>query len=145
MRVDFYLLSSDPAPAAIALLAGKVRQANERLLVVADDLALLEETSRTLWEAAPETFLANGIAGDEHDAMQPILLSNDVDPANGASFLLIADGLWREPPEGFARVLYLFDQGTISGARQTWKALEDREELERKFWKQQDGRWVEGP
>lgn len=145
MRVDFYLLSSDPAPAAVALLAGKVRQAGERLLVVADDLALLEEISKTLWEAAPEAFLANGIAGDEHDAVQPILLSNDVEPANGASFLLIADGQWREPGDAFNRVLYLFDQETIVGARQTWKALQDRDGLECKFWKQQGGRWVEGP
>ena len=145
MRVDFYLLSGDPAPAAVALLASKVRQAGERLLVVADDLSLLEEISQTLWEAQPEAFLANGIAGDEHDAVQPILLSGDVDPANGASFLLIADGQWREPGEGFSRVLYLFDQDTIAGARQTWKALQDREGMERKFWKQQGGRWVEGP
>ena len=145
MRVDFYLLSSDPIPAATALLAGKVRQAGERLLVVADDLGLLEEISGALWEAQPEAFLANGIAGDEHDAMQPILLSGEVEPANGASFLLIADGLWREPGEQFQRVLYLFDQQTIAGARQTWKALQDREGMERKFWKQQSGRWVEGP
>lgn len=145
MRVDFYLLSSDPAPAAAALLAGKVRQAGERLLVVADDLALLEETSKTLWEASPEAFLANGIAGDEHDAVQPILLSSDVEPANGAGFLLIADGRWREPGDAFSRVLYLFDQETIVDARQTWKALQDRDGLECKFWKQQGGRWVEGP
>jgi DNA polymerase-3 subunit chi len=145
MRVDFYLLSTDPAPVAIALLASKVRQAGERLLVVADDLALLEQVSTTLWEAAPEAFLANGIAGDEHDAVQPILLSGDVDPANGATFLLIADGQWREPGEHFTRVLYLFDQDTIAGARQTWKALEGREGLERRFWKQEGGRWVEGP
>lgn len=145
MRVDFYLLSSDPAPVAITLLAGKVRQAGERLLVVADDLALLEDTSKTLWEAAPEAFLANGIAGDQHDAIQPILLSNDVQPDNGANFLLIADGQWREPGDSFTRVLFLFDQGTIAHARQTWKALQDREGMERRFWKQQDGRWIEGP
>lgn len=145
MRVDFYLLSSDPAPAAIALLARKVREAGENLLVVADDLDLLETVSGALWEASPDAFLANGIAGDENDARQPILLSNELDAVNGAKFLLIADGQWREPPEGFARVLFLFDQETIQGARTTWKALEDREGLERKFWKQQDGRWVEGP
>ncbi len=145
MRVDFYLLSSDPVPAAVALLASKVRQADERLLVVADDLALLGQISQTLWGAQPEAFLANGIAGDEHDAVQPILLSDDIDPANGASFLLIADGRWREPGEAFSRVLYLFDRDTITGARQTWKALQDREGMERKFWKQQAGRWVEGP
>lgn len=145
MRVDFYLLSADTIPATVAVLAGKVRQAGERLLVVADDLSLLEETSKTLWVSAPEAFLANGIAGDEHDAVQPILLSDEVDPANGASFMLIADGLWREPGEDIGRVLYLFDQQTIDGARKTWKALEDREGFERRFWKQQDGRWVEGP
>ena len=145
MRVDFYLLTADPVPATVAVLAGKVRQAGERLLVVADDLSLLEETSKTLWESAPEAFLANGIAGDEHDTVQPILLSNEVDPANGARFMLIADGLWREPGAGIGRVLYLFDQETIDGARKTWKALEDREGFERRFWKQQDGRWIEGP
>ncbi len=145
MRVDFYLLSSDTAPSAIAALATKVRQADKRLLVVANDLPLLEETSQALWESSPEAFLANGIAGDEHDAMQPILLSDDVDPANGATFLLIADGLWREPGDHFERVLFLFDQQTIDGARLTWKALQDREGMERKFWKQQGGRWVEGP
>lgn len=145
MRVDFYLLSQDPAPAAITLLARKVRQAGEKLLVVAEDFELLEETSQALWAAAPEEFLANGLAGDEHDAHQPILLSAEVEPANGAKFLLIADGVWREPGEGFSRVLYLFDQATIDGARQTWKALQDREGFDSKFWKQQDGRWVEGP
>ena len=145
MRVDFYLLSSDAAPIAIARLASKVRQAGERLLVVADDLSLLEETSKTLWETAPEAFLANGIAGDEYDAMQPILLSNEVQPDNGASFLLIADGQWREPGERFTRVLFLFDQTTIAHARQTWKALQDRDGMERRFWKQQGGRWIEGP
>lgn len=145
MRVDFYLVSSDPVPTAVSLLASKVRQAEERLLVVADHLALLEQVSQTLWEARPEAFLANAIAGDEHDAVQPILLSNEADPANGASFLLIADGKWREPGEKFKRVLFLFDQDTIVGARQTWKALQDREGMECKFWKQQGGRWVEGP
>lgn len=145
MRVDFYLLSVDPAPVATALLARKVREAGERLLVVADDLDLLETISGALWNATPEAFLANGIAGDEHDARQPILLSSEVEPANGASFLLIADGVWREPGEGFGRVLYLFDDETRGQARQTWKALENREGLERKFWKQEGGRWVEGP
>jgi DNA polymerase-3 subunit chi len=145
MRVDFYLLSRDPAPAAVALLAGKVREAGERLLVVADDLELLEAISQALWTAAPEAFLAHGIAGDAHDARQPILLTDGVDAANGARVLLIADGQWREPGESFARVLFLFDDAARAGARVTWKALEDRAGLERRFWKQQGSRWVEGP
>lgn len=143
MRVDFYQLSRDPAPAVVAMLAAKVRQAGERLLVVADDLDLLEATSKALWEATPEAFLANGIAGDEHDARQPILLSNEVDAVNGAKFLLLADGLWRDPGQGFARVMMLFDDTTIDGARATWKALGDHEGLERHFWRQEGGKWRE--
>ena len=145
MRVDFYLLSTDTAPAAITLLARKVREAGEKLLVVADDFELLEATSTALWAAAPEAFLANGLAGDEHDARQPILLSGEVEAVNGATFLLLADGHWREPGDSFSRVLYIFDQSTIDEARNTWKALEDREGMDRKFWKQQNGGWVEGP
>ena len=145
MRVDFYQLSHDPAPAAIAVLARKVRDAGEKLLVVADELELLEAISESLWTSKAAEFVANGIAGGEHDARQPILLSDEVDAANGAKFLLLADGQWRDPGEGFSRVLYLFDDATIDMARQTWKSLGANETLERKFWKQQDGRWVEGP
>ncbi|WP_271077333.1 DNA polymerase III subunit chi [Aurantiacibacter sp. MUD61] len=144
MKVDFYLLSSDPAPAATALLARKVREQDERLLIVADDLELLETISQALWTAAPEHFLANGIAGDEHDARQPILLSNEVEPTNGAKFLLIADGQWREPEGEFGRLFFLFDDSTIDAARRNWKALESREDMERQFWKQDDrGRWTQ--
>ncbi len=143
MRVDFYQLSRDPAPAVVAMLAAKVRQAGERLLVVADDLDLLEATSQALWEASPEAFLANGIAGDEHDARQPILLSNEVDPANEARFLLLADGEWRDPGTRFGRVMMLFNDETIGDARATWKALGEVEGLERHFWRQEGGKWRE--
>ncbi len=145
MRVDFYQLSRDPAPATAALLARKVREAGEKLLVVAEDFELLETISQALWSSAPEAFLANGLAGDEHDARQPILLAAETEPVNGAKFVLIADGMWREPADGTARVMFLFDEATLTHARQTWKALGEREGIERKFWKQEGGRWVEGP
>lgn len=145
MRVDFYQLSRDPAPAATALLARKTIEAGERLLVVADDSALLESIGSELWESAPESFLANGMAGGAHDARQPILLSPDVTPANGAQFLLLADGHWRDPGEAFRRVMYLFDDTTIDEARRTWRMLVGEEEASCRFWKQQGGRWVEGP
>lgn len=143
--MDFYQLSRDPAPVAIALLARKTIEAGERLLVVGAELELLEAISQGLWEASPDAFLANGIAGGEHDARQPILLSDEVEASNGAKFLLIADGQWRDPGDGFARVMYLFDDATIGTARQTWKALAASDAIERKFWKQDGGRWVEGP
>jgi DNA polymerase-3 subunit chi len=146
MRVDFYLLSRDPAEKAVAVLAGKVRQAGERLLIVGEGQDRLEALSRALWQADPEPFLANGLAGGLHDARQPILLSQQVDATNGAAFLLLADGRWREPGEGFSRVLYLFDDTGKQAARACWSDLGKRQGLERNFWKQDErGRWVKGP
>ena len=144
MRVDFYQLSDEGAPATAALLARKVREGDARLLVVGAE-PVLQDVGKALWEAAPADFLANGMAGGRHDARQPILLSAAIDPANGAKLLLIADGRWRDPGDGFERVFYLFDDATIAEARTTWKSLGDGETGERHFWKRQNGRWVEGP
>ena len=143
MRVDFYQLSRDPAEKALVLLARKTLGAGERLLVVSQDADQLGRIDRALWEEEPESFLAHGLAGGEHDAVQPILLSEAAEPANGARFCAITDGVWREGE--FARTLFLFDDATIAAARQCWVMLGQREGVERKFWKQDGGRWVEGP
>jgi DNA polymerase-3 subunit chi len=142
MRVDFYQLNRDPAEVALAQLAAKTLEAGERLLVVSDDDSQLARIGEALW-ARKEAFLAHGLAGGDHDARQPILLSRDVTVANGARFVALADGQWREVGNGFARVLYLFDDGTLKAARDCWRALKDREGLARHFWRQEAGRWVE--
>ncbi|TIX51595.1 DNA polymerase III subunit chi [Alteraurantiacibacter aquimixticola] len=146
MRVDFYRLSRDPAPAAVALLARKSVEAGKKVLVVGEGEGLLPTLSKAIWEGDPPAFIANGIAGGEHDARQPVLLAEKVEPANGASLLILADGQWRDPSEKFERAMLVFDEATIQHARDTWRMLGEGEEVERHFWKQDDaGRWVEGP
>jgi DNA polymerase III subunit chi len=145
MRVDFYQLSRDPVEAALPLIARATRAAGERLLIVSADAAQLERIGIALWARLPETFLAHGRAGGEHDARQPILLGELPDPANGAGFLVLADGEWRDEADSFQRVFLLFDAATIGGARGTWRMLGTRDEVERHFWKQDGGKWVEGP
>jgi DNA polymerase-3 subunit chi len=141
VRVDFYHLTRDPAEAAIALIARKAGEAGKRLLVVSDDAGQLQRVSAALW-AAPGTFLANGLLGSPHDARQPVLLAADLDPANGASFLVLADGRWREGAR-FERTFLFFDGSTIEHARARWRELGARPETERHYWKQDGGRWVE--
>jgi DNA polymerase III subunit chi len=145
VRVDFYLLGRDPAEAVVPRLAGQTLKAGERLLVVAADPDRLSLLSKALWAHDPESFLANGIAGTEHDARQPILLSTRVEPANGARFALLADGAWRDAAAAFARVFLLFDEPGLAAARACWRTLGEREDVERRFWKQDGGRWREGP
>jgi DNA polymerase-3 subunit chi len=145
VRIDFYQLSRDPAEAALPLIARATLQAGERLLVVSADEAQLGRIGELLWTRLPEGFLANGRAGSEHDARQPILLSAGTAPANGAKYLALADGQWRDPGETFTRVFYLFDDATLQGARDCWRMLGTRDGIERRFWKQDGGKWVEGP
>ncbi|WP_201742372.1 DNA polymerase III subunit chi [Novosphingobium ovatum] len=144
----FYRLSESPVAAALPLLASKTLERGSRLLVVEADPTRAQALSDALWGWREEAFLANGLSGGDHDTRQPILIRPDVgegEPANGASFVAYADGVWREPPPGTERVMLLFDEATIGGARDTWRLLADRDGVERQFWKQQNGRWVQGP
>jgi DNA polymerase-3 subunit chi len=139
MRVDFYQLSRDPAETAVALIAQKVVESGNRLLVVAEDPLLHARISDALWRQ-PDSFLANGPAGSGHDERQPILLSDSLEPANGATFLVLADGQWRDG-EGFERVFLFFDEKTVAASRNLWRELGEREGTERHFWKQDGGKW----
>ncbi|MDR2857789.1 MAG: DNA polymerase III subunit chi [Novosphingobium sp.] len=145
MRVDFYQLGRDPAEAVLPLIARNTLKAGERLLVVSANAEQLDLASRELWSRIAGSFLAHGFSGGEHDARQPILLSAAMQPANGARFVAIVDGVWRDGDPAFARTFYIFGDETLQAARDCWRMLGQREGVERRFWKQQGGRWVEGP
>jgi DNA polymerase III subunit chi len=145
MRVDFYQLARDPVENALPLIARATLAAGERLMVVSADAAQLDRIGNGLWTRLPDTFLAHGKAGGEHDARQPILLAEVPEPANGARYLALADGEWRDEADSFARVFLLFDAATVDSARGTWRLLGTREGVERHFWKQEGEKWVEGP
>ncbi|MFM5886517.1 MAG: DNA polymerase III subunit chi [Novosphingobium sp.] len=140
-QVDFYQLSRDPAETVLALIAGKVLDSGQRLLVVAGDAALRQRIAAALWEGK-DSFLAHGEAGGAHDARQPILLSDKVAPANAARFVAFADGVWRDEALDFDRVFLLFDEATIEAARANWRSLDGRDGVERRYWRQEDGKWI---
>jgi len=143
--VDFYQLSRDPAELVVPLLARATLNAGERLLVVSSDPAALERIDDALWESQPEAFLAHGRVDAPHAARQPVLLSDRVEPVNGARFVAFADGQWRGEAETFERVFLLFGEAEIDGARACWRMLGEKEGADRRFWKQDGGKWREGP
>jgi len=144
MQVDFYHLDRAPLDRVLPRLADRVLGQGARLLVVADDAALAR-IDELLWIYDPESFLPHGRAG-EAEGDQPILLSTGPAAANGARMIALADGVWREEALGFDRALYLFDAAMLAEARTAWRALADREGVERRYWKQDDaGKWRQGP
>ncbi len=146
MQVDFYQLTRDPADKVLTALAQKILGDGGRLLVVSADETQLAAISTALWNAKPESFLANAIAeGGEGDAVQPVLLSFEPEASNGARFIALADGEWRDEALEFERAFYLFPPDCTDNARNAWRSLGEREDVVRKYWKQDGGRWVEGP
>jgi DNA polymerase-3 subunit chi len=142
VQVDFYQLGGTPAEQVIASLAEKVLASDGRLLVVGADEAFLTRLDRMLWDQEPTGFLPHALAGGTDDARQPILLSTSPDAPNLARNMLIADGEWRDAALTYDRSFYLFDADTLDGARLAWKLLAGREGVDRRYWAQENGKWV---
>ena len=142
MQVDFYQLAGTPAEQVIASIAEKVVEGDGRLIVVAEDEPFLTKLDRILWDQGAAAFLPHGLAGGSDDARQPVLLTTSADAPNQARNMLIADGIWREAALTYDRGFYLFDDSTLEGARLAWKLLSGREGIERRYWAQENGKWI---
>ncbi len=142
MRVDFYHLTARPLEQVLPSICEKVLAGGERLLVVAEE-GLLAGLDEALWSYSRDSFLPHG---RERPESQPVLLSATPEAANGATNIALADGVWREAALGFARTFYFFDEGGREPARDAWRALKGRADVESRYWKQDErGRWVQGP
>ena len=142
MRVGFYLAPAQPVEQVLPQIARKALEAGERMLVVAEDSALLERVGKALWEQHAEDFLATGRADATHAERQPILLSASCDPANGANLVALADGCWRDEARSFERAFLFFDETGRAAAREAWRGLDGAEAVEREFWEHEGGKWV---
>jgi DNA polymerase-3 subunit chi len=141
LKLDFWQVTDDPVEKVVALIARRALGQGERVLVVSSDAAQRSAIAAALWQAGPESFLANGEAGGPGADRQPILLGPEPQPLNGASHLILADGTFRDT-EGFARVFLLFPPDAAPAARAAWRAVDGRAGLERAYYAQEDGRWV---
>jgi DNA polymerase III subunit chi len=138
VQVDFYQLGRTPLPRVLAQIAGRIVGDGGRLLVVTGDGDQAAAIDQALWEGA-DSFLPHGREG----ADQPVLIGQSCDATNGARYVALADGLWREEALGFERTFHLFDDDTLAAARDVWRTLAKADDVTRNFWKQDEGgRWT---
>lgn len=145
MQVDFYHLTRDPAEKLVPMLADKSLKAGARVLLVSQDDPQSFALSKALWRDDPRSFLAHDFAGSDQQMAQPILISDRCAAVNGAKFIILADGQWHDDALTFERAFFLFTAQEIDGARTAWRALSENDEVTPRYWKQDGGRWVEGP
>lgn len=145
MQVDFYHLTRDPAEKLVPVLAQKTLDSGQRMLLVSGLAGQPEKLSAALWDAGPTSFLAHDLAGNGQDDLQPILISATCDAPNGARYIALTDGEWRDEALAFERAFYLFTVEQIDTARAAWRSLAAKEGVTPRYWKQDGGRWVQGP
>lgn len=142
MKVDFYHLTARPLERVLPSICDKVLADGGRVLIVAADEAQRAALDRLLWTYAPDSFLPHACLGAGDDETQPVLIAPDVNAANRARHVALADGEWRDDALDFDRAFLFFDESRVKPARAAWKSLADRDNVERRYWKQNDaGRW----
>jgi DNA polymerase-3 subunit chi len=89
----------------------------------------LEALDAALWTAGDPDWLPHGTPGTGHAADQPIWLTTEDAPEegapNGARFLFLLEGTSSARLPAFDRVLDLFDGGdevAVAAARERWRA-----------------------
>jgi DNA polymerase III subunit chi len=142
VRIDFYHLSALPLEKVLPSICERLLSAGERLLIVTEQAEALDAQ---LWTYAPDSFLPHGLVDAPRAAEQPVLISRETEPVNEARNIALADGVWREAAFVFDRTFYFFDAASLDAARSAWRGLNNRPGLDRRYWKQVDGRWVQGP
>ncbi len=142
MQVDFYHLTATPLDRALPQIAEKIVGGGGRLLIVSDDPAQRVAIDRLLWSYAPDSFLPHAELGSADDTVQPVLIASEVNAANAARNIALVDGVWRDDALDFDRAFHFFDDDAIREARLAWKAVGEREGVDRRYWKQNEaGRW----
>lgn len=141
MQVDFYQLSSTPIERVLPRIAERVLESGGRLLVVTGDESQAAALDRALWTYAPESFLPHARVGAGGEAIQPVLIANTCEAANGARNIALVDGMWRDEALAFDRAFHFFDDATLGAARAAWRALKGRDGVQPRYWRQEDGRW----
>jgi DNA polymerase-3 subunit chi len=124
----FYHLTRTPLERALPRLLGRVLEAGGRAMVLLGSQERMEALDAALWTAAEPDWLPHGTPLTGHAALQPIWLTTEDAPEEGAPnaarFLFLLDGMTSARLDRFERVLDLFDGGdeaAVQAARTRWR------------------------
>ncbi|MGD0434173.1 MAG: DNA polymerase III subunit chi, partial [Acetobacteraceae bacterium] len=133
-------------PEALARLLDRTLQAGQRALVLCPDPAKLKALDAALWACPEPAWLPHGTPADGDPDLQPVWLSTEPEPANGARYLFLVDGAITERSGDFDRVFDLFDGNDaekVAAARDRWRMAKDAGHT-LTYWKQGPRGWEKG-
>ncbi|MEO1042502.1 MAG: DNA polymerase III subunit chi [Pseudomonadota bacterium] len=137
--VFFYHLERSAPHEVLPSLLEKTLKKGWRAMVKLPSREAMQAMDEALWTYRDDSFLPHGIDG----ADQPVLLTLDDHPANGADAIFLAPGVEMAPEamEGFERCVLLFTPSDTEEARAQWKALKSHGH-DVTYWRQtMSGAW----
>src|SRR5690606_11987616 len=141
--VLFYHLEVRPLEAVLPQLLEKTLERGWRAVVECGSRERAEALDAHLWTYRDDSFLAHGLAGEETDALQPILLTTDQANPNNAGVRFFVDRAVPHSAEDYQRLVYMFsghDPDAVAEAREAWRTLRSGHSVT--YWQQEtDGRW----
>lgn len=140
-EIGFYHLTRSPLSRALPQLLVRTLGAGQRALVLGSAPAGLDALSTELW--AQPAWLPHGTAADGDPDLQPIWLSTEPEPLNGARYLFMVEGAKTDRLAAFERVFDLFDGNdpeAVAAARTRWKQAKT-EGHSLTYWQQSETGW----
>lgn len=140
----FYHLTRQPTDDALVPLLTRCLQNDWRVVVRGVDAKQLEWLDEKLWLGDKAEFLPHGIAGGDHDADQPVLLSTGTSgPPHDCLICIEGAPVTKDEVEAATRVCILFqdaDAGQMATARAQWSALTN-DGVAAQYHSQASGKW----
>jgi DNA polymerase-3 subunit chi len=139
-EIGFYHLTRSTLAQALPPLLVRTLAAGQRALVLGPEPGLAA-VSTALW--AQPAWLPHGTAADGDPDLQPIWLSADPEPLNGARFLFMIEGVETNRVADFDRVFDLFDGNdseAVAAARLRWKIAKEAGHT-LIYWQQTNSGW----
>jgi len=125
-EVGFYHLTRTPLERALPKLLERVIAGGMRAVVVSGSAERVEALNAALWTYEQLSFLPHGSAKDGQAEEQPIWLTTADENPNGATVLVLTDGVSSSKVGEFARCLDMFDgrdSDAVAAARERWKMM----------------------
>ena len=144
--VNFYHLKNSNTYSVLSKLIEKALEQEEQILIRTGSSTATNEIDEFLWSYDLSSFLPHSILGDQESTFNSIHISNEFDNPNNAQFFFVINTGNVNSGEilRFKRSFILFnddDLDILEFSQKLWMELKNKS-VERKYWTQEDKRWV---
>ena len=142
-EVGFYHLRTTPLERALPQLLERALAAGHRIVVLAGSEERVMALDTLLWTWSDESFLPHGTARDGNAQRQPVWITAADENPNGASMLVLLDGMGVTALDRFRRVCDMFDgndEAAVVAARERWRAAKSGGHT-LTYWQQTESGW----